>query len=141
MRTFSFSAVSTALALLLGCSTKLPPNPPLDTDGPIDCQTEQFKSKEQCFDHAADACASLGCGTDCSIHRARTSKWVVCDKQHPNGSSHLTKCDGYSGWLCPEGMVCRDDPAPGACKAAYTLDCIGLCMPIATAGPPSPGRI
>ena len=112
---------------------------PLDTDGPVNCQHDQFKAKERCFDHAADACASLGCGTDCDIHQARSSEWVTCDPAHRGSSSHLTRCGGYSGWLCPEDTVCRDDPTPGACRAIAADDCIGVCVP-ADAGPPSPGR-
>lgn len=138
MRTFLLSSF---VLLALACTKAVPPNPPLDTDGPVDCKPEQFKSKERCFDHAADACASLGCGTDCSIHRARSSKWVVCDSANPNSSSRLTRCGGIANWLCPEGTMCRDDPAPDACKAASALDCAGVCVPTADAGPPSPGRI
>lgn len=138
-----FRAVAvSALFLLLGaCSRALPrAAPPAgDTDGPVDCRADQFKAKEQCFDHARDACASLGCGTACDIHQARSSRWVTCSLGAA-GSSQLTRCDGYAGWLCPEGEVCRDDPSPGACTAALTDDCVGVCVPIADAGPAPPGR-
>jgi hypothetical protein len=129
------------LVLVSACTKALPKNPPLDTDGPVDCLPEQFKSKEKCFDHAHDACASLGCVDGaCSIHRARSSKWVVCDPHVAWGGSHLTECGGYANWSCPENTVCRDNPAPGHCKAASALDCQGICVPAADAGPPSPGR-
>jgi hypothetical protein len=125
MRTFG--CLFAALTIFAACSTpqRLAATPG-EVDGPVNCEHEQFKAHEQCFDHAQAACDSLHCAHGCEIHRARSSKWVLCSFNEAS-SSNFTKCAGFSGWECPENTTCvmppgseQIDDAAGNCEPKTT---------------------
>ena len=62
-------------------------------------------------------------GNECEAMRAGTSVFSVgpCE-------SEPISCGGFAGLLCPEGLICVDDPSDDCDPARGGADCIGVCV-------------
>lgn len=72
-----------------------------------------------CFDRAADACGELSCEHGCNLYGG-TPNQVLC-APNASSSSHMKRCAGLAGWICPENMRCE--------ITEKGFDVMGQCVP------------